>query len=889
MDSIGAPENLLIFGEEEEEQSASIHHVDSLSDASSDDDMSSAVDVSISRDLETSDVVSDDPDWYVEPVIPEALRSPMRTAAANCLTDSILTFNIDSVLTEATTYDYDAAGRTIRTTVWQYNADGSRTGKSKQEYAFDASGTQIYTGTFAWDAATNDWKGTSKSEYVYNEAHKMESNITYTWVNNTWLPSQALTYAYDAAGREIEFTTYTRNASANRLVPSKQRLQTWYNASKKTLEINYTAYSNGAWSAGNKKEYAYDAKGNQIEYTYYASYSGGNWVGSTHELWTYNASNKKTLYEKYTWSNGAWVTNTKEVFDYDAAGNNIFYEKYTGSNNQWKGSKKEDYTYNSAKKKIETITYKWTNSGWEYNTKTISPYDAYNNRIENTKYTWTNGFWKGTGTRTTTTYNSSKQILAQITYTWGVTDWVNATKLEYAYSGTKTTMEADYTWNNDMWVGGTKTEYFYNAAGQNDTTRSYVWGINDWVFDFRTVNTFDSYGNQILGHSSSWNGARWVMTAMTRTDISYDAAGRITLNANWHCGSDSIWVGENKVTYMYDDHGNTSLTSNYTWSFAANDWQLSAQSRYEAGYDAANHQILSASYVIDVLDMTWRGTDKYEYSYDSNNNQIYQAHFKWSGGNWVYDWKLEVVYNLQNKKILDLRATWTNGTWVGNYRYEYDYDNFGNRISEIQYKWNAANADWEGVTRNESAYDGNRKIMESAYGWNQQMWAWRGLYRYEYEFDVQGRLLCQVSKSYDMTNSAWVNSSKMEQEYNIRGLNNKTQNYTWLNNDWSLTSLTNTIYDDADNKIRRETIGSWSSGVVTSFTDKHYFYSCDAPADNNGAQPRTPTELEEIDENYDTNVQPFDPMLPTYNLQGQSVDPATYHGIVIQNGKKYVL
>ena len=83
--------------------SRDIENVDSLSDASSDDDMSSAVDVSRSRDIETSDVVSDDvdsvPEWYVPAEIPEALRSPMRTAAAACLTDSVLTFNIDSVLT----------------------------------------------------------------------------------------------------------------------------------------------------------------------------------------------------------------------------------------------------------------------------------------------------------------------------------------------------------------------------------------------------------------------------------------------------------------------------------------------------------------------------------------------------------------------------------------------------------------------------------------------------------------------------------------------------------------------------------------------------------------------------------------------------------------------
>ena len=39
------------------------------------------------------------PDWYVEPVIPAPLRAPRHAPAAACLADSVLTFNIDSVLT----------------------------------------------------------------------------------------------------------------------------------------------------------------------------------------------------------------------------------------------------------------------------------------------------------------------------------------------------------------------------------------------------------------------------------------------------------------------------------------------------------------------------------------------------------------------------------------------------------------------------------------------------------------------------------------------------------------------------------------------------------------------------------------------------------------------
>ena len=126
----------------------------------------------------------------------------------------------------------------------------------------------------------------------------------------------------------------------------------------------------------------------------------------------------------------------------------------------------------------------------------------------------------------------------------------------------------------------------------------------------------------------------------------------------------------------------------------------------------------------------------------------------------------------------------------------------------------------------------------------------------------------------------------------------KNNEYTWQNEQWTIISCNESFYDkDVQAKLRRSVVGSWNSstGNVISYTDKHYIYSCDAPTVNNGSQPRTPTELEEIDENNgnyennDTNVQPFDPMLPTYNLQGQSVDPATYHGIVIQGGKTYYL
>ena len=117
------------------------------------------------------------PDWYVAPVIPAPLRAPKHApAAAACLADSVLTFNIDSVLTEVTVYGYDAAGHTTSATVWTCSADGLRTGKSKNEYGYTGA-TQTMTAVYEWNAEAADWKGTEKHEYTY-AGGRMTSNTS---------------------------------------------------------------------------------------------------------------------------------------------------------------------------------------------------------------------------------------------------------------------------------------------------------------------------------------------------------------------------------------------------------------------------------------------------------------------------------------------------------------------------------------------------------------------------------------------------------------------------------------------------------------------------------------------------------------------------------------
>ena len=760
-----------------------------------------AYDVVSESDTLRTDSISE-PEWYVAPVIPASLRAPMRTsaAAASCKTDSVLTFNVDSVLTDVTVYEYDEAGRTVGTLVWTCNTDGSRVGKSRTEDRYDASGTKTMTATYVWDNMTNDWKGNAKTEYTF-ENGKNTVTITFDWLNGDWSAKTRYNYAYDAAGREIEYIYYTRNAASMQLVPAKSRIREYNAAGKMTLEIQYTAHDGTGWYAGTKKEYDYDAAGNLIEYTYYGLLSNGNWICSTHEVWSYNAANKKTYYEKQTWSNVSWANDTKEIWEfngpsgeqtlhekyngsntdwtlalreklgYDEAGNNALVENYSLTNNVWKGTKKEEYTYVGTSK-TGTITYIWNDDSNRFIYKTWSINNTAENPNEKCSYNWVNDAWVGTGTRKLTTKTGGKTTEV-ITQTWpsGSTVWVNKTCTTTVYVGDNKTQETYYNWSNDTWVGTKRTDYHYNDETQNDTTQTYTYDGANWIYSTRTVNTFNADGINIMTHNAKWQNNTWVMTFMTRTDISdetIDGVHQISYT-QWQCGADSVWKGVQKDT---------------------------------------------TSYYITA---------------ENTQNPLYSASFSSLANNgWTPSYKIEYEYDEADREIRNCRMDWVNNKWKGHYLYEYEYDDQGQQTAYTYYgDWNSSTNSWIGGSKYDYVYAANgqyaQKIM---YKWQYDDNQWVGLFQYFYRYDDANHEIEQLVQSY--SNGEWQNSQLYIHEYNGTLLI-KNNEYRWRNEQWQYSRRNEKTYDDdAQAKLRRDITGSWNTnGVLSAFTDKLYFYACD--------------------------------------------------------------
>ena len=767
-------------------------------------------------------LVEPDPEWYVAPVEPVFGNSPRRAlAAASCPTDSVVTYDVDGNFAEVTCYYYDEAGNTIRTEAWTYS-EGKRIGTTKQEFEFNAGGVQIMTAAYTWDNTTNNWKGTEKTEDVFNSSNKMESRTISDWVNGAWLPKTKYTYAYDASDREIEYITYARGAN-NELVKSKGRFREYNDKGKMTLEIQYTAFANDAWTAGTKKMYDFDASGNQIEYTYYSAYANGTWGGSssTHEVWTYtsgkktyyekqtwsngwvnssketwtyNSAGKQTYYEKNVWSNGAWIGSAKELWEFNAKNSQTLHEKYGWANSDWaisqkdstaydasnrsilvenytyangvqKGSKKEEYTYKgTTTKKTSTIKYKWSNSAWAYNTKAVNDYDAAGNTTETANYSWKNDAWVGSGNRVLKTFDSKKNPIEQINQAWSteIGNWVNVSRTTAEYSGSTKTQEASYTWQNGAWLGTSRSDWHYNAAGKNDTVKTYTNNGTEWIYSARTVNTYNAAGENIMTHASQWDGSKWVLVSMTRKDIILDAAGNQLLSASWKCGSDSVWIGVSKDT---------------------------------AAYNAAG-------------DMTYRA--------------VYTS---WANNDWVPSYKIETTYDDAGNVTFTQRMDWESGAWKGHYRYENVYDAFGRITSSAVFNnWNTTTNNWEGTLKTETEYNSAGQILTVLnYTWKDNDWRESDYTMFTY--DAAGNVIDQVVQNY--SNGTWVNSLRYEKEYQ-GGQQIKSNDYTWVNGAWQFTRRSEKTYDnDAQAKLRREISGVWTNGVVVTFTDDHYYYNCD--------------------------------------------------------------
>ncbi len=757
------------------------------------------------------------PEWYVAPVIPAAKRAPKRaTMAVNCPTDSVQTYNVDSVLVEVASYDYDDAGNVIRSIKWACEPDGKRVGTFKEEYGFDANGTQVMTAVYAWDNTINDWRGTEKSEFVYDNEERIVSNTEYTWLDGAWVPQTKYTYLYDSEGREAEFYTYSRNKNTNQLEYSKAHLQQWDDAGRKIMDVQYTAYSNGGWSAGTKKEWVFDALGNQTEYTYYSSISNHNWVGSTRELWEYNAAGKKTMYTKYSWansawvgeskeewqyagstltlnakyvwSNGAWVGSAKEVWEY-TSNNLTLHEKFAWAANDWAGTEREQWTYTSGKKTLYQKDV-WSNGAWVGVAKEVWAYNASGKQTNYEKYTGANGAW--TGVSKETWAYASANMTQHNTFTWLNSGWANLEQEQWEYTSGKQTLYIKSSWTDNTWLGVSKEVAAY-TSGKQTLRETYTSENGTWIAVSKEVWAYTS-GKQTLHETYTGVNNAWVIT--DREVWAY-ASDKQILHEKYTTDNDAL-IGVEKDEWEYS--GN-QVTRHAKYAWYNNDWTtLSCEE-----YDASGKQTLVETYSISSSNVL-AGTKKEEYAFSAAGKTILKKVYKWNKSKKLWGSYVVTGYDDDGNTTESCGYSWSNNAWIGSgERILTTYNTAKKKTDEITQVW--ATSDWVNSFRQTYTYIGGIIMQEASFNWKNNEWS--DSRRTDYHYNAAGQN--DSINVYRMNGTVWDYNQRTINTFDARGNKILSHVAQYKNGNWVLKSMEklDILLDEANRQIL---YASWTCG-----------------------------------------------------------------------------
>lgn len=767
-----------------------------------------------------------------------ATPSPARRAGGTPLLTGKTYKDQNGHVTLKETYEYDDSERQIRTISEYYDASGTHTSSSSITELGYSGNTQVFNTTFTW--ANNQWEGTTRSEYIYNDNNRQITNITYSWnpSYNYWTPTASTTYQYDALFRVPEQWTWTIDNATKKLKPATRTQQEWDERRNLILKVVYQGGqdANGEWLGG----------------------SGG--TKNIYEYQTYGTANKKVLDEAYTWNNG-WVgkANGKTTWSYTPDGSNVIEEvKYNWTSGAYTPASSKEYTYDDAKHQTSYFPYKWTNGNKIGNgTGTRTVYTG-NNQDSVLTYTWntTNNCWIMT-----------KAVLKQTTGILTITGTLNyAAQTGIVSSGTLT-----YTYTHSSTASSVVTQqasagllvrkdstYTVKSGSVNVLQEKYTWDAtaNQWIAATKTV---DIRGGVVTSGTLTytWSNGQWVLQKGTKKESSTDSSGA-TVSLTYNCSNDSNWTVSSgyKTTSITDaDGASVSLTHTYviassTWKLANgtknitftdatgatvslnfncvpgtpdSTWTLKSGTRTPSNqYDADNHLVRQAAYYCSS-DSIWKVSSLKTWAYDQAGHQIAYAEFKKDS---VPNYRTASAYNENNKLLYQERFNYENSIWKGDFRYEYDYDDAGRTTLIIHYSsW--LNNSWRVGAKDEMEFDSNgREVIHATYTWEGGVWA--PIFKYISTYNATGKkdtYITQVN-----VNGAWTNRTKEVYTYAANGSTiTQTDTYSWVNNDWLNTEAHHTQYDATNPTLLRSELNITrdENGDITSYELIEYQYSTD--------------------------------------------------------------
>ena len=242
------------------------------------------------------------------------------------------------------------------------------------------------------------------------------------------------------------------------------------------------------------------------------------------------------------------------------------------------------YTYASDGSVIEKITRYYVGSSPQDSLRDVIAYNAQGKEDITASYVWQNGAWQEAG------------------------------RITYTYRDGRLAEKLDGTFANPEWEQY-KTEYTYNEAGKVSTDLQSYFANDTWTLNMRNTNTYDEAGNLVLGMMAVSDGAGgWEENMKLTSD--YNARGKLDSYSFWvRITADDPWVMQSIDHYLYDAADNVTGERLSILNGATS--ALEYLSRTDYTYDIAGRQITSESFSRSSESASWAPYRKMEYIYDS--------------------------------------------------------------------------------------------------------------------------------------------------------------------------------------------------------------------------------------------------------------------------------
>lgn len=302
----------------------------------------------------------------------------------------------------------------------------------------------------------------------------------------------------------------------------------------------------------------------------------------------------------------------------------------------------------------------------------------------------------------------------------------------------------------------------------------------------------------------------------------------------------AIWIQAQpnyKFVYKYNWKENTVADISYRWDAKTGTWSSTPGTKNVYGYDDAGNKIFTYSCLWNRETGTWKdATDTIKYIYDTNNR----------------------VIQVDNH---------------GTSKTDISYNEAGHRTATITYKWNSKTQSWDVSEQSKTTYtydEAGRMIVRIDFYVDNTGIAYDSV-RTEYTYDEKGNNIEVNYFEWQKDEQSWGSStSKDEYKYDEDGrmIQSILSYWEYESNSWRIPSVTDYSYDDYGNKILH---------VWHSFENPDNIYETVTWYYNNEKTHNL------------SQVTTSENQWQMYNILGQPINDTDMGGIIIRNGKKYVI